>query len=138
MELWKVRALIAAMALLSLVPLAIALPLWPYLRRQSLSGARRWLSFAGLGLATVGSLGPPVWVVALVLQAHLGESSDLANGMVEAALAALGTAVAACPLLCFAKGRVRWAGLLVCALSLLLVAMSLGLSYGMGRWGSRR
>jgi len=137
MELWKVRAVIAGMTVVSLIPLAIALPLWVWLRRQTLSGWRRGLSSAGLGLATLGSLGPPLWVLAMVLMAQLGESSGLVNGTVEAALTGLGSAVVASLLLCFAKERVRWVGLSVCGLSLLLFAMSLGLSYGMGRWGSR-
>jgi len=137
MEQWKVRGVIAALAVVSLIPLVIVLPLWMRLRRQALGGWRRWVSKGGLGLATMGSLGPPVWVAAIVLLAQLGESSDLANGMVEAALSALGCAATGCVLLCFAKERVRWVGVLVCGLSVLLVAMSLGLSYGMGRWGSQ-
>jgi MFS family permease len=133
MQPWKLRVFVTVLAAISLIPMAVVLPLWARLRRQILPKGRRILSTAGLALATLACITPPVWLTALELLAHLGENSPLANGTVEAALTGLVVAVVAAILLFFAKDRVRSGGLLACGLTLLLFALSLVLSYGMGR-----
>ena len=133
MQTWKLWGFVAILMAISLVPMAVALPLWPRLRGQNLPRWRRVLSVAGLGLATLACVAPPLWITAMELLAHLGEDSALANGTVEAALVGLVIAGVAGVLLCFATGRVRWGGIAACCLTLVLFALSLALSYGIGR-----
>ena len=124
MQQWKIRAFIAVAMAVSLVPLALCLPLWKNLLRQQISVWRRRLSIAGLGLATVSSFVPPLWILTMQLLSENGEASRVVDLAIESVLVGMVAAILAFLLLCFAKERVRWIGLTACALTVLLFALS--------------
>jgi hypothetical protein len=126
MQQWKIRAFIAVAMAISLVPLALCLPLWKLLLGQQLSVWRRRISIAGLGLATVSSFVPPLWILTMLLLSENGEASRVVDLCIEAVMVGMVAAVVAFLLLCFAKDRVRWVGLTACGLTVLLFVVSFG------------
>jgi hypothetical protein len=124
MQQWKLRVFIAVVMAISLIPLALCLPLWMHVFRQQLSVWRRWLSVGGLGLATASSFVPPLWIITMQLLSDNGEASRVMDIAISAELIGLAAAILAFLLLCFAKDRVRWIGLGACALTILLFVIS--------------
>jgi chromate transport protein ChrA len=123
---WQLRGVLAACFVVSLLPLAICLPLWRHVGRETLEGWRRAFSKVGLELATVAALLPPVWLVTMQMLSRAGDndSSRLLAISLEAVIAGLVAAILAVVTLCFAKGRVRSLGITACALTLLLFLLS--------------
>jgi hypothetical protein len=124
MQQWKLRVFIAVVMAISLIPLALCLPLWMHVFRQQLAVWRRWLSVGGLGLATASSFVPPLWIITMQLLSDNGEASRVMDIAISAELIGMAAAILAFLLLCFAKDRVRWIGLGACALTILLFAIS--------------
>jgi hypothetical protein len=125
MQQWKIRVFIAVAMAIGLVPLALCLPLWKHLLSQQLSAWRWWLSISGLGLATISSFVPPLWILTMQIFSDNGEASRVVELAIDAVLVGTVAAILASLLLCFAKARVRWIGLTACALTVLLFALSL-------------
>ena len=124
MQQWKLRVFIAVVMAVSLIPLALCLPLWMHVFRQQLAVWRRWLSVGGLGLATASSFVPPLWIITMQLLSDNGEASRMMDIAISAELIGMAAAILAFLLLCFAKDRVRWIGLGACALTVLLFVIS--------------
>ncbi len=124
MQQSEIRVFLAVAMAISLSPLALCLPLWKHLLRQDLSPWRRPLAVAGLGLATVASLVPPLWILTMQVLSDNGESSRVVGVAIDSVLFGMVAAVMAFVLLCFAKAGVRWMGLTVCALTVALFALS--------------
>jgi len=124
MQQWKLRVFIAVVMAVSLIPLALCLPLWMHVFRQQLAVWRRWLSVGGLGLATASSFVPPLWIITMQLLSDNGEASRMMDTAISAELIGMAAAILAFLLLCFAKDRVRWIGLGACALTVLLFVIS--------------
>jgi len=124
MQQWKLRVFIAVVMAVSLIPLALCLPLWMHVFRQQLAVWRRWLSVGGLGLATASSFVPPLWIITMQLLSDNGEESRMMDIAISAELIGMAAAILAFLLLCFAKDRVRWIGLGACALTVLLFVIS--------------
>jgi len=126
MPQWQFRVMIALSSVLSLVPLVLCLPLWRYLRVETIQRWRRVLSMIGLGLATAASLVPPLWLFAMVLLSRAEDSheSPMLGIMIEAIVAGLGCVILAAIALCFAKGKVRWMGLTACIVTIALFLLS--------------
>jgi hypothetical protein len=124
MEQSQVRVFLAVAMAISLSPLALCLPLWRHLLQQELSSWRRPLAIAGLALATIASFVPPLWILTMQLLSDNGESPKVVGLAIDAVLVGIVVAVIAFVLLCFAKAGVRWMGLTVCALTVLLFALS--------------
>jgi hypothetical protein len=124
MQQWKLRVFIAVVMAVSLIPLALCLPLWMHLFRQKLAVWRRWLSIGGLGLATASSFVPPLWIITMEILSDNGEASGVLDLAIGAVLIGMAAAILAFLLLCFAKDRVRWIGLGACALTILLFIIS--------------
>jgi hypothetical protein len=124
MQQSQIRVFLAVAMAISLSPLALCLPLWKHLLRQDLSAWRRPLAVAGLGLATVAAFVPPLWILTMQILSDNGESSGIVGLAINAVLVGMVFAILAFVLLCFAKASVRWMGLTVCALTVLLFALS--------------
>jgi hypothetical protein len=124
MQQSQIRVFLAVAMAISLSPLALCLPLWKHLLRQDLSAWRRPLAVAGLGLATVAAFVPPLWILTMQILSDNGESSGVVGLAINAVLVGMVFAIIAFVLLCFAKAGVRWMGLTVCALTVLLFALS--------------
>jgi hypothetical protein len=124
MQQWKLRVFIAVVMAISLIPLALCLPLWMHVFRQQLAVWRRWLSVGGLGLATASSFVPPLWIITMQLLSDNGEASRVMDIAISAELIGMAAAILASLLLCFAKDRVRRIGLGACALTILLFVIS--------------
>jgi hypothetical protein len=120
----QVRVFLAVAMAISLSPLALCLPLWKHLLAQELPAWRRPLAVAGLGLATLATLVPPLWILTMQLLSDNGESSRVVGLAIDAVLVGMVIAIMAFVLLCFAKASVRWMGLTVCALTVVLFALS--------------
>jgi hypothetical protein len=123
---WQFRAVVAAGAAVSLLPLTLCLPLWGHLRRESVGTWRGALSGIGLGMATVASLVPPLWLFTMVLLSRTKDSNEspMLGALLDVVFVGLGLTVFAAIALSFAKGKVRWMGIAACAATVALVLLS--------------
>jgi hypothetical protein len=112
--------------LVSLVPLALCVPLWKHVQRETLRAWRKALSRIGLGLATVSSLVPPLWLFTMQLLSRTKDSNEspMLGAMIDAVVIGMGGAILAAIGLCFANGRVRWMGITACAVTAALFMLS--------------
>jgi hypothetical protein len=92
MTQWQFRATMAVCFLLSLLPFALCLPLWKYVHRETLVAWRRVLSKIGLGLATVASVVPPLWLFTMQLLSRTKDSNEspMLGLMIDAVLVGMG------------------------------------------------
>lgn len=123
---WQFRAVMAACAVVSLLPLVLCLSLWRHLHFEVVGGWRRGLSGIGLGIATAASVVPPLWLISMELLSRTKDSNDspMLAAMLDAVFVGLGLAIVGAIALCFAKGRVRWMGITACAATIALFLMS--------------
>ena len=123
---WQFRAIMAVCAVVSLLPLALCLPLWKHLQREIVGGWRKAVSEIGLGMATAASLVPPVWLIAMELLSRTMDSNEspVLAAMLDAIFVGLGLAIIAAIALCFGKGRVRWMGITACATTIAMFLLS--------------
>jgi len=123
---WQFRAIMAVSAVVSLLPLALCLPLWKHLQREAVGGWRKAVSEIGLGMATAASLVPPVWLIAMELLSRTMDSNEspVLAAMLDAIFVGLGLAIIAAIALCFGKGRVRWMGITACATTIAMFLLS--------------
>ena len=123
---WQFRVIMAVCAVVSLLPLALCLPLWKHLQREAVGGWRKAVSEIGLGMATAASLVPPVWLIAMELLSRTMDSNEspVLAAMLDAIFVGLGLAIIAAIALCFGKGRVRWMGITACATTIAMFLLS--------------
>jgi hypothetical protein len=124
---WQFRAIMAVCAVVSLLPLALCLPLWKYLQTEAVGEWwRKAVSGVGLGMATAASLVPPAWLIAMALLSRIKDSNDspVLGAMLDAIFAGLALAIFAALALCFGKGRVRWMGITACATTIAMFLLS--------------
>jgi hypothetical protein len=123
---WQFRAIMAICAVVSLLPLALCLPLWKNLQTEIVGGWRRAVSGLGLGMATAASLVPPVWLIVMALLSRTKDSNDspVLGAMLDAIFVGLALAIFAAFALCFGKGRVRWMGITACATTVAMFLLS--------------
>jgi hypothetical protein len=123
---WQFRAVMAVCAVVSLLPLALCLPLWKNLQTEIVGGWRRAVSGIGLGMATAASLVPPVWLIVMALLSRMKDSNDspVLGAMLDAIFVGLALAIFAAFALCFGKGRVRWMGITACATTVAMFLLS--------------
>jgi hypothetical protein len=123
------RIFLAVAFLLGLLPIALCISLWSRLGTQTIPRWRLVLSMIGLALATAASAVPPLWFATMLM---LPQNSDatpyprLLSVLFLAVFGGLAAVVPAVICLSFGMGKVRWAGLASCVLSLSLFALSLG------------
>jgi hypothetical protein len=123
---WQFRAIMAVCAVVSLLPLALCLPLWKNLQTEIVEGWRKAVSGVGLGMATAASLVPPVWLIAMALLSRTKDSNEspVLGAMLDAIFVGLALAIFAAMALCFGKGRVRWMGITACATTIAMFLLS--------------
>jgi hypothetical protein len=126
MPQWQLKIALAVGFLLSVIPFALCLPLWKRLRLEDSGGWRGVVSRVGLGLATLASLVPPLWLVTMGLLAQVKDSQESAalGRMLDAVFLGMLLSVIAAIALCFARGRVRWMGLTACGVTVALFLLS--------------
>ena len=123
---WQFRAIMAVCAVVSLLPLALCLPLWKHVQTEMVGGWRKAVSGVGLGMATAASLVPPVWLIAMALLSRTKDSNEspVLGAMLDAIFIGLALAILAAMALCFGKGRVRWMGITACATTIAMFLLS--------------
>jgi hypothetical protein len=123
---WQFRAVMAFCFLLSLLPFALCLPLWKPSQKETHGAWRRVMSRIGLGLATVASLVPPLWLFSMQLLSRTkdNDESPMLGVMIDAVFVGMACAIFGAIALCFAKGRVRWMGITACAVTIALFLLS--------------
>jgi hypothetical protein len=123
---WQFRVVVAACAVVSLVPLALCLPLWKHFHEEILTRWRRVVSDFGLSMATGASLVPPLWLFTMTLLSRTkdNQESPVLGFLLVAVFVGVWLAIFAAVALCFAKGRLRWVGVASCAVTLVLFLLS--------------
>jgi hypothetical protein len=125
MQSWKLWMLLVVAEVVSFIPVAGVIWLWPRLLRQPLAGVRRILTNAGLGSISLASLVPPFWLPAMHFAAHASDGGEaILTYTLAAVFAGLAAAISALCLLSFASGRPRSIALAICTLTLILFALT--------------
>ncbi|HEY6374756.1 MAG TPA: hypothetical protein VIX90_04450 [Edaphobacter sp.] len=123
---WRERAYVFGAICLSVLPLVLVLLLLLWRKDLALlSKWRRRISLTGIVLAFYASLPLPVFYVGLAVLPVNPRNSWFPVAATNGLLAGILAGLIAAAMLCFARGKIRWLGILSATLSVVFIYVAL-------------